>query len=68
MKMENKCHTKFRDEIKSMKMTMERTPSIPVKQTAHLSASKQFRVRLRESRTPWQGDPAMWLPYLQPRK
>jgi hypothetical protein len=32
MKMENKCHSKYLDEMNSMTMTIERTPSMPMKQ------------------------------------
>jgi hypothetical protein len=52
MKRENKCNVKFRDEIESMKMAMERKSLIPVKRTAHHSASKQTGVRIWEPRKP----------------
>jgi hypothetical protein len=52
MKTENKCRTKFRDEMDSMKMAMERTTSIPMKQKIQLPASKQSLVRMREPGNP----------------
>jgi hypothetical protein len=38
MKIENKCRTKFWDDTYSMKMGMERTSSMPMKQMVHLPA------------------------------
>jgi hypothetical protein len=49
MKKENKCHTKFLDEMDPM-MRMERTPLMPMKQTLCHPGSKQSPVRMREPR------------------
>jgi hypothetical protein len=50
MKMENKCLIKFRDEMDSMKVAMEKISSTSIKQTVHLPASEESRVRMREPR------------------
>jgi hypothetical protein len=52
IKKEIKYHTELRDKIDSKKMAMERKYLIPVKRTAHLSASKQPGVRMRQPRKP----------------
>jgi hypothetical protein len=45
--MENECHTKSQDEMNSVKMTMERTPSMPMKQMVCHPASKQPPIRMK---------------------
>jgi hypothetical protein len=45
--LENKRRAKFWDEMDSMKMTMERTPSMPMKQKVHHPVSKQSPIRMK---------------------
>jgi hypothetical protein len=48
MKIENKYHIEFRNEIDSMKMATVRATSMPMKQTVCLPESKKSRVRMKK--------------------